>query len=87
MSGECSFEEYCDKVSSPILAEWGGQVELLALSAALRRRICIYDALQPMIVMDSLNIGESDTEVLPLRLSFHRHFYSLGEHYNSVCQI
>jgi hypothetical protein len=72
-----SFETYCDKVASPIAAEWGGQLELQALSAALQRPIWVYDALQPTVTM-----GEGGSE--PIRLSFHRHFYSLGEHYNSV---
>ena len=72
-----SFDDYCDRVASPVAAVWGGQLELRALSAVLRRPIWVYDALQPTVRM-----GEGDGE--PIRLSFHRHFYSLGEHYNSV---
>lgn len=74
-----SFEEYCEKVASPVAAMWGGQLELRALSAVLDRPIWVYDALQPTIRMGNESLlGE------PIRLAFHRHFYSLGEHYNSV---
>lgn len=72
-----SFEDYCSKVSCPLEAVWGGQLELRALSAVLDRPIWVYDALQPTIKM-----GDSENE--PLRVAFHRHFFSLGEHYNSV---
>ena len=72
-----SFDDYCDSVSSSIKAEWGGQLEIRALSEALRWPIWVYDAMQPTVRM-----GEGDKE--PIRVSFHRHFYSLGEHYNAV---
>lgn len=74
---EIPFDEYCNQVASATDAVWGGQLELLALSRVTGRPIWVYDALQPMVVMGT---GEAK----PIRLAFHRHFYSLGEHYNSV---
>jgi OTU domain-containing protein 6 len=73
--------DYCQKVSSDTLAEWGGQVELKALSESLKRQIHVYAASSPTVKM-----GESNGQE-PLRLAFHRHFYALGEHYNSIIPI
>ena len=58
--------------------EWGGQVELLALSSVLRRSIEVIQADGPPMV-----VGEHFTGPR-LLLSYHRHAYGLGEHYNSV---
>jgi len=60
--------------------EWGGQLEVRALCAATQRAALIYDANAPVLTMgeDYLSVGP------PLRLSFHRHYFHLGEHYNSV---
>ena len=59
----------------------GGQVEIMALCASLRRPIWIYcsDRVQPIIKM-----GEPYGDLNPLRISYHKHYYTLGEHYNSV---
>jgi len=72
-----SFERLCDRVRDT--AEWGGQVELQALSAALQRPIEVYTADAPPISSGAQFAGQAS-----LRLSFHRHAYSLGHHYNSV---
>ena len=73
---EVPLEEYCDKLENT--AEWGGHLELQAISAALSVCIEVYSAEQPV-----LKIGE-DHEGAPLRLSYHLHAYGLGEQYNSV---
>lgn len=73
-----AFINYCDIVESAEKAEWGGQLELRAISTAMRRPIWVYSADAPL-----LKIGEEHNDA-PLRVSFHRHFYSLGEHYNAV---
>ena len=58
--------------------EWGGQVELLALSSVLQRPIEVLQAEgAPMVVGEHLNTTR-------LLLTYHRHAYGLGEHYNSV---
>ena len=64
----------------------GGQVEINALCSVLQRRIWIYgaDASMPILKMGedcAQNTGVID---VPIRVSFHRHYYTLGEHYNSV---
>jgi hypothetical protein len=38
-----------------------------------------------MLTMDSEN--GSDESIKPIILSYHRHYYTLGEHYNSVAKI
>lgn len=74
------FEQYCNKVASYDGAEWGGQVEIQALCACLQRSIWIYsaDTHAPILKMGSFD------ECPPLRISYHRQYYALGEHYNSV---
>lgn len=77
------YATYCNRVeNSTGEVEWGGQLELRAISSALRREIQIYDSMAPLLVMD--NDGDVDSGKSPIKLTFHRHFYTLGEHYNSV---
>ena len=73
------FEGYCDTVASPTAAEWGGQVELKAIAACFERQIYIYDSITPLLIM-----GEDFVDKKPLKVTYHRHYFSLGEHYNSV---
>lgn len=74
------FDAYCDKVASLTDAEWGGQLEVKALSAALNVPILIYAADGPVVTMNDAD--SSSTK--PLRVTFHKNYYTLGEHYNSV---
>jgi OTU domain-containing protein 6 len=60
---------------------WGGHVEIMALSRVLERPIYIYQVDPPLMV-----IGQEFT-LEPLRISYHRHEFGLGEHYNSVVDI
>ena len=62
-----------------LTAEWGGQIELRALAVCLERQIHIYDASTGVLVM-----GEQFDAFNALKVTYHRHYYSLGEHYNSV---
>ena len=71
------FEGYCNNMESD--GEWGGQIELRALSASLRRQIHIYDMSTPLIIMGEDYFGNA-----PLKITYHRHYFTLGEHYNSV---
>lgn len=72
-----AYRSYCAKVASVDAAEWGGQLEISALCACLRRRIHVYSA------QDVLRMGD-EFEGDALRVSYHRHYYALGEHYNSL---
>jgi OTU domain-containing protein 6 len=84
---EEDFDHYCRTVASVSDGVWGGQVELNALTNALQLPIWIYDTVQPVLKMGS-EFGTGDHPSDPvIRLSFHRHYYSLGEHYNSVVPI
>ncbi|GLV45721.1 uncharacterized protein CBL_02741 [Carabus blaptoides fortunei] len=73
------YEEYCSKVAST--TEWGGQIEIQALSSALKCPIKVIQATAGPTVQ-----GEQFTGT-PLVLTYHRHLYGLGEHYNSTVAI
>jgi len=76
--GHGSYEAYVEKVRNS--SEWGGHLELRALSHKLRRTVVVYSA-----EAVPLRIGEEFTDNgEEIRLSFHRHYYALGEHYNVV---
>lgn len=71
------FSEYCDLiVTTPA---WGGQPELRALSQVLQRRIEVLQAEGSPVVF-----GEDWTQHKTIHLAYYRHYYGLGEHYNSV---
>jgi OTU domain-containing protein 6 len=76
-----AYEAYCEKVEAVTTAEWGGQLELRALSACLSSPIHVYSANAPMVIM-----GEEESGAA-LSLSYHKHYFALGEHYNSVVQV
>lgn len=70
------FEQYCKNIATTKF--WGGQIELKALSNALKCPIKIIQASGPPTIQ-----GE-DYKGPPLVLAYHRHLYRLGEHYNST---
>ena len=72
---ELPFEEYCERVRRT--GQWGGQLELQALADALPARITVIQASG-----DDLCFGEGND--LQIYLSYHRHAFSLGEHYNAL---
>ena len=73
-----SLSEYAHKVETS--NEWGGHLEISALSHANKRTIAIFRAAAPLLL-----IGEEYAHNGPrLELSYHKHYYGLGEHYNSV---
>lgn len=76
---ENQFYDYCKSVESTKL--WGSQLELRALSNILECPIKIIQSVgQPTIQ------GENFSG-LPLVITYHRHLYRLGEHYNSTVTI
>eukprot|EP00927_Polykrikos_kofoidii_P064203 TRINITY_DN59271_c0_g1_i1.p1 TRINITY_DN59271_c0_g1~~TRINITY_DN59271_c0_g1_i1.p1 ORF type:complete len:335 (-),score=84.61 TRINITY_DN59271_c0_g1_i1:168-1172(-) len=73
------FEGYCDRVERS--ADWGGELELRALADMFSVRIIVHraEAAEPLVIgNDRGNPGD------PLQVAFHRYYYALGEHYNSV---
>lgn len=86
-SVEERLESYCADVEAT--ASWGGQLELGALSHSLRKHIVVYSANLPDVEMGKEYSveGTSSADCGTLRLSYHRHAFGLGEHYNSVVPI
>ncbi|KAL0485379.1 deubiquitinase [Acrasis kona] len=73
------YEKYCDRVESS--SDWGGQVEIMALTNILKQPIKVFTSGQP------INMGEDHKDKPTIQLSYHKHFYALGEHYNSVVKV
>jgi len=74
---DARWEAYVRDVEST--TTWGGQLEIMALAKALKRRIQVFSATMPVVVM-----GEEFADAPPLRVCYHQHAFGLGEHYNSV---
>ncbi|XP_019190462.1 PREDICTED: OTU domain-containing protein 6B-like [Ipomoea nil] len=79
------FDNYCREVEST--AAWGGQLELGALTHILKKHILVYSGSFPDVEMGKEY--KSPTSVTAsfqpsIMLSYHRHAYGLGEHYNSL---
>jgi OTU domain-containing protein 6 len=70
MMTDQEYNKYCDRVESS--ADWGGQVELLALVNVLNLPIRIFTSGPP------IEMGEH-IKADPITLSFHRNYYALGE--------
>jgi OTU domain-containing protein 6 len=77
-----TFGDYVNRVRSS--ADWGGHLELRALAAAYGRTIVVYSADAPPLRVGDETDGDTDKNGEDILLSFHRHYYALGEHYNAV---
>ncbi|GLT95815.1 hypothetical protein SLE2022_134770 [Rubroshorea leprosula] len=77
------FENYCKEEST---AAWGGQLGLGALTQCLRKHIMIFSGSFPDVEMGKEYKAETGSDSLKgsIMLSYHRHAFGLGEHYNSV---
>lgn len=96
LPGPCEeYDAYCDTVESVTAAKWGGQTELNAIAASLGVAIWVYEVGRPVLKMGVEDEGEDGSghcgakengsgSRTPLKVTYHRHFYALGEHYNSV---
>lgn len=80
MLTDIEFDIYCNKIRDTKV--WGGQLEIKALSNLLKCPISVIQATGP----DSIEQG-TEFEGPPLLITYHRHMYSLGEHYNSTCPV
>eukprot|EP00794_Sanderia_malayensis_P019247 gene19247-21175_t len=74
------FYEYCEDLEGT--NAWGGHLEIQALSKALKVTVEIFQANSPVLKIGEDFSDDSNT----IRISYHRHAYGLGEHYNSVVQ-
>lgn len=84
-----TYEQYVANVRST--STWGGQLELRALCEALKVPIVVFSAESPPLTMGAEHDpdgedseGKDWSKKKAILLSFHRHYYALGEHYNSV---
>ncbi|CAG4944363.1 unnamed protein product [Colias eurytheme] len=77
MLTDTEFNEYCDKICNTKV--WGGQLEIRALSNILKCPITVIQATGP----ETIEQGE-EYPGPSLIITYHRHMYSLGEHYNST---
>lgn len=68
-------------------SDWGGHLELRALSLALHKDIVVYSAQSKDPLIMTPDGGNRDHDPDPIRLSYHLHYYALGEHYNQVVKI
>ncbi|XVF21902.1 hypothetical protein REPUB_Repub12eG0129100 [Reevesia pubescens] len=77
------FENYCKELEST--AAWGGHLEVGALTHCLRKHIMIFSGSFPDVEMgkEYKSDGGSISNGT-IRLSYHKHAFGLGEHYNSV---
>lgn len=76
------FESYCTEVEST--AVWGGQLELGALTHCLKKHIMIYSGSFPDVEMGKEYKSAGNSSNSSIMLSYHKHAFGLGEHYNSV---
>lgn len=78
------FVKYCEEVQTT--AAWGGQLELGALTHCLKKHIVIYSGSFPDVEMGKEYKSDTGSSASnpSILLSYHRHAYGLGEHYNSV---
>jgi OTU domain-containing protein 6 len=86
-----NFNDYVHAVQSSS-RHWGGHLEIRALSMALRRPIHIYSSNTlhtsgPLIIDAMSDSTHGDDLIEPIRLSYHLHYYALGEHYNQVIAV
>lgn len=78
-------------------AKWGGEVEIRALAHALKRDFVIYQAEFGILRVrhnetdtgyggsDPTNTDQDDDNLI--KISYHKHEYGLGEHYNSLRRV
>lgn len=75
MSSE-EFDEYCNQVENT--KAWGSQIEIQALSNSLKAKIEVLQS------SGTPTISGTEFKKPHLIVTYHRHFFGLGEHYNST---
>lgn len=77
LMGDAEFDKYCSTVRNT--PAWGGQIEITALSHVLKAPIEVIQGTGPTTIQ-----GDSEFSGPNLIITYHRHMYSLGEHYNGT---
>lgn len=80
MLSDGEYSAYCTAMADT--PAWGGQVELRALATLLNRPLAVIQAEG----QEEVVVGEEE-QGAPITLSYHRHIFGLGEHYNSVTKL
>lgn len=75
------YEQYCIDVE--LNKKWGSDIELQIISKKLKVNINVYQADGPVIKFNSDKLIINN----PLLISFHKHLYQLGSHYNSLVKL
>lgn len=70
------FDAYCNLVENT--KQWGSQIEIQAISNSLKVRIVVLQS------SGSPTISGSEFKTPNLIVTYHRHLFGLGEHYNST---
>lgn len=70
------FDEYCNQVENT--KAWGSQIEIQALSKCYKAKIEVLQS------SGTPTISGSEYRKPHLIVTYHRHFFGLGEHYNST---
>jgi len=78
---DAAVASYCGRLRSSRL--WGGQPEIMALAAALGRDVVVHSAGEAPLVAEGGPAGAAGRPPA-LQITFHRHYISSGEHYNSA---
>jgi OTU domain-containing protein 6 len=74
------YRRYCTEIANSAL--WGGQTEISALSKYFKVPIFVYQSDAPELKIGDEEFGKKQPH--PLRISYHKKMYGLGEHYNSI---
>lgn len=79
LMSQTDYRDYCTRIAKT--KEWGGHLELTAIAQFTKKPVHIYqvDNKLPIIIEPHEKTNKS-----PILLSFHKHLYHLGEHYNSL---
>lgn len=68
-------------------AEWGGQVELLALARTLETDICVLQDYGRVERIEGVAGVKGKEEKKEMWLGYYKHGFGLGEHYNSLRKV
>ncbi|KAK7943425.1 uncharacterized protein PG986_012538 [Apiospora aurea] len=79
---EDEFGRYVDRIRDT--AEWGGQLELMALARSYGVEIKVVQEQRTETIDPGELSGEGEGERKTIWLAYYRHGYGLGEHYNSL---
>lgn len=81
LMSEQEYQNYCTRIAKAKV--WGGHLELTAISRITNKSIHVYqaDSRTPIVIE-----AQKPSDRKPILLSFHKHLYHLGEHYNSVVE-